>query len=127
VGVADPGHDDPVPGDGELPSRTERFQHPAEQQFAELLDFYRVRWEYEPTTFVFERDSAGLPKEAFSPDFYLPDQDLYIEVTTMDQKLVRRKNRKLRMLREHYPDVNCKILYQRDMQALAEKFGLSTR
>lgn len=107
-----------------LPSSTERFQHPAEQQFAELLDFYKVRWEYEPTTFVLATDGEGNTTEAFSPDFYLPDHDLYIEVTTMDQRLVRRKNRKLRRLRERYPGVSCKILYQRDMKALAQRFGI---
>ncbi|MFN8102865.1 MAG: hypothetical protein U0U69_00220 [Acidimicrobiia bacterium] len=113
--------DEPRPS---LPSAAERFQHPAEQQFAEILDFYKVRWEYEPTTFVLATDATGRTTEAFAPDFYLPDHDLYIEVTTMDQRLVRRKNRKLRRLRERYPDVSCKILYQRDMKALAQRFGI---
>lgn len=115
---------DAAPEPQPLPSRTERFQHPAEQQFAELLDFYKVRWEYEPTTFVLATDDAGNTTEAFAPDFYLPDHDLYIEVTTMEQRLVRRKNRKLRRLRERYPDVSCKILYQHDMKALAQRFGI---
>lgn len=110
--------------DASLPSQTERFQHPAEQQFAQLLDFYKVRWEYEPTTFVLSTDADGNPTEAFAPDFYLPDHDLFIEVTTMEQRLVRRKNRKLRRLKEAFPEVSCKILYQRDMKALAERFGI---
>ncbi len=38
----------------------------------------------------------GASLEAFAPDFYLPEQDLYIEVTVMKQSLVTRKNRKLR-------------------------------
>ncbi|MCE7882269.1 MAG: hypothetical protein DYH08_00100 [Actinobacteria bacterium ATB1] len=108
-----------------LPSSGLRFQHRSEKQFAELLDFYRVRWEYEPRTFVFSRDGDGNPTEAFAPDFYLPDQDLYIEITTMDQRLVRRKNKKLRRLAEHFPDVNCKLFYQRDFEALLTKYGLT--
>jgi hypothetical protein len=110
-----------------MASRAEgtRFQHESERRFADLLDFYQLRWEYEPTTFVLARDADGNPTEAFAPDFYLPDQDIYIEITTMNQNLVRRKNRKLRRLRELYPDVNCKLFYQRDFEALLTKYGLT--
>lgn len=116
---------DAVP-DGPLPlkSETTSFQHESEYQFAQLLDFYRIRWEYEPATFVFEWDEDGNPTSAFSPDFYLPDEDTYIEITTMNQNLVRRKNKKLRQLEEHYPEVSCKLFYQRDFEALLVKYGL---
>lgn len=60
----------------------------------------------------------------FTPDFYLPQFDTYIEVTTMNQKLVTKKNRKVRRLRELYPDVKIKIFYQRDYVALLSKYGL---
>lgn len=63
----------------------------------------------------------------FTPDFYLPDFDMYIEVTTMSQKLVTRKNRKVRRLRELYPDLNIKIFYQRDYAQLLAKYGLDGR
>ena len=105
-------------------SEVTHFQHASERQFAQLLDYYRVAWDYEPTTFVFSRDDKGNPTSAFSPDFYLPDEDAYIEITTMNQSLVRRKNKKLRKLREQYPDVNCKLFYQRDFEALLVKYGL---
>ena len=62
--------------------------------------------------------------EAFTPDFYLPEQDLYVEVTTMKQSLVTKKNRKVRRLRELYPDVRIRILYRRDIDALADRHGL---
>ena len=62
---------------------------------------------------------------AFAPDFYLPDFDLYIELTTMSQKLVTKKNRKVRRLKELYPDIQIKIFYQKDFRALCIKYGLA--
>ena len=101
-----------------------RFAHNSERQFARLLDFYGIEWQYEPRTFTLERDKVGNPVQAFTPDFYLPAYDLYIEITTLNQKLVTKKNRKARRLRELYPDVQVKILYQRDYLNLLVKFGL---
>ena len=89
-----------------------------------MLDFYGIAWEYEPRTFVLERDREGNPVQAFSPDFYLPAYDLFIEITTLNQKLVTKKNRKVRHLRELYPDVKVKMFYQRDYLALLVKYGL---
>ena len=83
-----------------------------------------MSWDYEPTTFVVERDADGEPIRSFTPDFYLPDEDLFIEITTMNQKLVTKKNRKVRRLRECYPDVSIKIFYQRDYLHLLVKYGL---
>jgi hypothetical protein len=100
------------------------FAHNSERQFAKLLDFYQIEWEYEPTTFDIEWDRTGEPTQRFSPDFYLPDFDLYIEITTLNQKLVTKKNRKVRRLMELYPDVRCKVLYQRDYLNLLIKYGL---
>ena len=97
---------------------TPRFANDAELECAKLLDYYRVPWEYEPRTFVLEEAEDGTVIEAFRPDFYLPDQDLYLEVTVMKQSLVTRKNRKLRKLRERYPDVKVKLFYKRDIQRL---------
>ena len=84
-----------------------------------MLDYYGVPWMYEPTTFVLEEDDDGRVTEAFTPDFYLPEQDLYLEITVMKQALVTRKNRKLRKLRERYPDVKVKLFYRRDLERLA--------
>jgi len=101
-----------------------RFAHHSELQLAKLLDFYGVAWEYEPRTFVLDFDRAGAPVQAFTPDFYLPAYDLYIEITTLNQKLVTRKNRKVRRLAELHPDVKVKVLYQRDYVSLLVKYGL---
>jgi hypoxanthine phosphoribosyltransferase len=101
-----------------------RFATDAELECAKVLDYYGVPWEYEPRTFVLEQADDGRVLEAFTPDFYLPDQDLYVEVTVMKQSLVTRKNRKLRKLRERYPDVRVKLFYKRDLERLAQRFNL---
>jgi hypothetical protein len=88
------------------------------------LDFYEIAWAYEPTTFDIEWSRDGNATQRFSPDFYLPAFDLYIEITTLNQKLVTKKNRKVRRLQALYPDVKCKILYQRDYLHLLLKYGL---
>ena len=106
-------------------SEPPRFANPAELEYAKILDWYGIPWLYEPTTFVLERDEDGRVTEAFSPDFYLPDQDLYLEVTVMKQSLVTRKNRKLRKLRQLYPEVRIKLFYERDFDRLAVRFGLA--
>jgi len=100
------------------------FANPAELACAQVLDYYGVPWEYEPRTFVLEAAEDGRIVEAFTPDFYLPEQDLYVEITVMKQSLVTRKNRKLRKLRERYPDVNVKLFYKRDIARLAERYRL---
>jgi hypothetical protein len=107
-----------------LPHEEIRFAHNSERQFAKLLDFYGIAWEYEPTEFALEHDREGKPSQAFRPDFYLPAYDLYIEITTLSQKLVTKKNRKIRRLRELHPEIRVKILYQRDYLRLLVKYGL---
>jgi hypothetical protein len=100
------------------------FNHPSEEVFANLLDFYRIPWEYEPRSFPLQWDKDGRVTEAFTPDFYLPEFDLYVEITTMKQALVTRKNRKIKMLRAVYPHINIQVFYQKDYQDLVFKHGL---
>ena len=100
-----------------------RFAHASEAELARILDYYGVRWEYEPRTFPILWNTDGKVVESFSPDFYLPDLDLYVELTTLKQSLVRRKNRKLRRLRELYPDIRVKLFYGKDFRALMLKYG----
>jgi len=99
------------------------FAHGSEAEMARILDFYAVRWEYEPTTFPILWNLDGEVVESFSPDFYLPELDLYLEMTTLKQRLVRKKNRKLRRLRELYPDIRIKLFYARDFRAMMLKYG----
>ena len=107
------------PRDGPLPV----FAHASEAEMARILDYYRIRWEYEPHTFPILWNLDGVVVESFSPDFWLPDLDLYLEMTTLRQKLVRKKNRKLRRIHELYPDIRVKLFYARDFRALMLKFG----
>lgn len=102
-----------------------RFVNEAEREVAFLLDFYGIPWDYEPRSFVLETDAEGRVREATRPDFYLPEQDLYLEVTTMKQSLVTRKNRKIRKLRERYPDVKIKLFYRRDVERLVQRYALA--
>jgi hypothetical protein len=101
-----------------------RFATHTELQAARILDYYAIPWQYEPRTFILEQDEQGNILEAFTPDFYLPELDLYIEVTQMKQSLVTEKNRKVRKLKEKYPGTRIKLLYKRDFVQLAKKFDL---
>ena len=109
--------------------RVERkaFGHPSEEVFANLLDFYRIAWDYEPRSFPLQWDKDGKVAEAFTPDFYLPEFDLYVELTTMKQANVTKKNRKIRLLRAIYPHVNIQVFYQKDVQDLVMKYRLPER
>jgi len=108
-------------------TRPVSFAHKSEEEFARILDFYHITWEYEPRTFAIEWDGDGNVVSSFTPDFYLPDHDLYIELTTLKQALVTRKNRKIRLLRKLHPEVNIKVLYASDYRKLIEKFAASGR
>jgi cytidylate kinase len=107
--------------------RKKVFAHQSEEIFANLLDFYRIAWEYEPRSFPIQYDREGAPQEFFTPDFYLPEFDLYVELTTMKQANVTRKNRKVRLLRELYPQINIQVFYQKDFENLIFKYGLVER
>ena len=106
-----------------LPPPITSFAHESEAEIARLLDFYHVRWEYEPTSFPLDWHPDGRPKAFFTPDFYLPDYDLHLEVTTVKPGLTSRKNRKIRRLKELRPEINVKLLTLRDVQALMQKYG----
>lgn len=108
-----------APGSG-LKLNDVPFAHPAEREVARILGFFGLRWSYEPTSFTLRTHDNGDIAEMMTPDFYLPDLDVYVEVTTMRQSLVTRKNRKARLLRERYPDVKLKLLYRSDYLRLVE-------
>ena len=108
-----------------LPTTTLRptsFAHPSEEDFAKLLDFYCIEWLYEPRSFPLRWEGDKIA-EMFTPDFYLPELDLYVELTTLKQHLLTEKNRKLRQLRELYPEVNIRLLNKNDFLKLLAKYG----
>jgi hypothetical protein len=99
------------------------FIHSSEEMFARILDYYCIEWQYEPRTFALDWDEEGNVIQAFAPDFYLPGQDLYVELTTLRPKLITIKNRKLRRMRELYPEINVKLLRRQDLRDLMVKYG----
>ena len=105
------------------PPKPVRFANESEAEFARILSFYHIEWQYEPRSFAIEWDAAGEATGFFTPDFYLPQHDLYIELTTLRQPLVTRKNRKIRRLRALYPEIHLKVLYAADYRKLVEKFA----
>lgn len=102
-----------------------KFAHETERYLAELFDYYDVAWEYEPVEFALSWSPKGAVTSGFRPDFYLPEHSLYIELTTLRQDLVTEKNRKVRRLRQLYPDVAVKVLYRRDVEELFVKYPWS--
>ena len=107
---------------GEQESPAKAFMHPSEKEFADLLDYYKINYLYEPRSFPLRWDGSRVV-EMFTPDFYLPEHDQYFELTTMKQNLVTQKNRKLRRVREMYPEVNVQLLYRKDLMRLMGKYG----
>ena len=118
----------PRPVQNPQPPRDEIvFSHPSEQEFARILDFYGIAWRYENTTFPLRWDEQGHVIEAFTPDFYLVEQDLYVELTTLRQKLMRMKHRKIRRIHELYPEVRIRLWNRNDLVRLLEHYGLAER
>ena len=104
-----------------------QFAHPSEEEFSRILDFYEIDWEYEPRTFTLREDAEGNVLESFSPDFYLPKYNLYIELTTLRQRLITKKHRKIRQLQELYPDIRIKLVNRRAFGDLLVKYGMQER
>lgn len=119
-----PGHAGHTRHPSTSPAARVRFAHPSERLFAALLDVHGIRWEYEPVEFTLRWDDEGHPSGGFRPDFWLPDIGWFVELTTADQRLVTRKNAKVRRMRDLYPEVQLQVLYQRDFFALLTTHGL---
>ena len=108
-----------------VPSPGQRFANLSEEIFARLLSLYGVAWVYEPLEFPLAWDDQGTPTRAFRPDFYLPQSATFIELTVLEQRLVTKKNRKVREFRLLYPEVPLEVIYRGDFMALAERHGMS--
>jgi hypoxanthine phosphoribosyltransferase len=106
---------------------TRPFAHQSEAEFARILDFYGVRWQYEATTFPMSHRQDGRVASSFAPDFYLPDLDLWVELTTIRQALMRQKRKKLLRFSTLYPQIRIKLLGATDIRRMMWKYGLSDR
>ena len=101
-----------------VPSIPQPFAHPSEQLFSQLLTLYGFQWIYEPLEFPLDWDEKGVPVRGFRPDFYLPERRLFIELTVLEQRLVTKKNGKVRRFRQLYPEIPLLVVYQRDFHTL---------
>jgi hypothetical protein len=99
------------------------FAHESEAALARIFDFYRIAWQYEPRTFPITWDARGKPVAFFTPDFYLPEYNLYIEMTVAKPSLNTRKNRKIRLMAEHHPNVRVKLFTKRDVERIFARLG----
>jgi hypothetical protein len=99
------------------------FAHPIELELALVFDEHGIVWDYEPHTFVLERNPDGSVKQAFTPDFHLPDLGLYVECTVMRQALTGRKRRKVERARAQL-ELPVGILFRRDFVRLADRWRL---
>jgi len=102
----------------------DRFANSSEEIFARLLTLYGVQWIYEPLEFPLAWDESGSPTRAFRPDFYLPQRGIFVELTVLEQRLVTKKNRKIREFRALYPEVPIQVVYRSDFLALAQRHGV---
>lgn len=105
-------------------TRNIAFKNETEEEFAKILSLYNIEWLYEPKTFPVEWDAEGNVTMAISPDFYLPRFNLYLELTTMDQRYVTRKNKKMRLVKELYPGTNIRIVYKKDFNELVDRLKM---
>jgi hypoxanthine phosphoribosyltransferase len=107
-----------------VPSVPQTFAHPSERLFSQLLTLYGLEWIYEPLEFPLEWNDKGVPVRGFRPDFFLPSQRLFIELTVLEQRLTTKKNRKVRRFRDLYPEIPLLVVYQRDFHQLLRQHDL---
>ena len=105
-------------------TRNTAFKNETEEEFARILSMYNIEWLYEPKTFPVEWDAEGNVTMAISPDFYLPRFNLYLELTTMDQRYVTKKIKKMRLVKELYPGTNIRIVYKKDFNELVDRLKM---
>lgn len=101
-----------------------KFAHAIEKEFARILDYYGIKWAYEPRTFPLAWDEDGTVTAAFAPDFYLVDEDLFVELTTARPKLITKKNKKIKRMAELYPEINVKLFKRSDLRDMMIKYGM---
>ena len=97
------------------------YAHEYEEQFAEILETLNIEYEYEPKTFVIHSNGNGEIKKGFTPDFYLPELDLYVEVTSMHGNSCNKKNRKIVAIKEIY-DADAILLKKPKINKIFWKF-----
>jgi len=110
-----------------ITTQSSNFAHPSEKTFSAFLSLYGHKWEYEPIEFALAWNENGQPIRGFRPDFYLPELNVFIELTVLEQRLVTKKNAKIRAFRALYPEVELLVVYQKDFNDIVLKHSNVTR
>lgn len=84
-----------------------------EANIARLFTYQGMRWEYSPVSF----DIGG---QMYTPDFYLPDSDTFIEVKNFWGEYSRNRDTKFR---KTHPTVILKVLLKEEYLQLEEKYA----
>lgn len=96
------------------------FAHESEEMFADVLDELNLEWEYEPTVFIIKENNGNV-KKAFKPDFYIPELDLYVEISTCTNR--RRKRRKVEQAQEKHPEANIILLLSEQLKEIFTEYS----
>jgi len=100
------------------------FRSATEANYARYLNLAKIKWEFEPRTFYFEGVRRG--NVSYTPDFYLPNEDRWIEIKGW---LDGPSKTKLKRFKKYYPEEFAKLTVvlespkDKDLDAL-EKIGI---
>ena len=92
------------------------FKSAWEANTARLLEFQKRTWQYEPKTFWFEAIRRGV--RSYKPDFYLPKEDIYIEVKGY---LDAKSKTKLKRMAKYHPKVKIEVWDSEFFKAIARQ------
>jgi len=94
-------------------SKTIYFYSRWEANIARLFNYSGIKWTYQQKTF-------DLGSQNYTPDFYLPDGDIYIEVKNFLWRYSKTRDRKFRKI---YPGIKLTLLLKKDYLELEKKYS----
>jgi hypothetical protein len=98
------------------------FVHPWEEDFARVLDEHQIEWQYKPRTFAVEWDEEGNFVDSFTPDFFLPVSESYVQLIAPQDREAHQRARKVRLLRQQYPRIRIDLIATLSPSAVEEFF-----
>jgi hypothetical protein len=97
------------------------FVTPEEERFERMLRKHSIPWEYESHLITFALDpKIGVADAGFNPDFYLPEWDIYVELTGGGAASMRKKRSKIRRAVDLYPYLRIRLLDEGDVSLMEE-------
>jgi len=91
------------------------FRSSWEANVARYFNFVGIKWEFESKTFWFENIKRG--NRSYTPDFYLPEEDRYVEVKGWMDKSSKTK---LKRMAKYYPNIKIEIIAKDEYKAIAK-------